>query len=91
MSSKERPLVSGTARKAQTALKPQKTAKKVYAPNPLVPSIMGGVIKPMMKLLSQLLVVAKATPLPRIELGNISDGMAHGTGPQEAPKNSYRI
>ena len=40
----------------------------------------------MMKLLSQLLQVDNATPLALSEDGNTSDGIAHGTGPQEAPK-----
>ena len=56
-------------------------AKNIYAPNPRVPDIMGGVINPMMKLFSQFEVVDKATPFALIELGKISDGIAHGTGP----------
>ena len=81
MSSKLRPFVSGTANQVQTALSKQKIAKKVYAPNPLVPAIIGGVMSPMMKLLSQQDVVARATPFARMLLGKISEGIAHGTGP----------
>lgn len=40
----------------------------------------------MMKLLNQLLQVDNATPFALNEDGNISDGIAHGTGPQVAPK-----
>jgi hypothetical protein len=45
----------------------------------------------MMKLLNQFEHVESATPFALRELGNISDGMAHGTGPQVAPnENMYR-
>lgn len=40
----------------------------------------------MMKLLNQLEHVDSATPFALRLLGKISDGMAHGTGPQVAPK-----
>lgn len=42
----------------------------------------------MMKLFNQLEHVDKPTPFARKLDGNISDGNAHGTGPQEAPKLS---
>lgn len=42
----------------------------------------------MMKLLNQLEHVDNATPFARRLDGNISDGNAHGTGPQDAPKQS---
>lgn len=42
----------------------------------------------MMKLFNQLEHVDKATPFARRLDGNISDGIAHGTGPQDAPKLS---
>ncbi len=42
----------------------------------------------MMKLLNQLEQVDKATPFaPRLD-GNISEGSAQGTGPQDAPKHN---
>ena len=48
----------------------------------------GGVINPIIKLLSQFELVERATPFALKELGKISEGMAHGTGPQLAPKDS---
>lgn len=42
----------------------------------------------MMKLFNQLEHVDKATPFARRLDGNISDGNAHGTGPQDPPKLS---
>jgi hypothetical protein len=39
-----------------------------------------------MKLLSQLEEVERPTPFARREEGNISAGIAQGTGPQLAPK-----
>lgn len=42
----------------------------------------------MMKLLSQFEQVDRATPLARSEEGKTSDGIAHGTGPQDAPKDN---
>ena len=97
MSSKDRPFVSGTKTNVQTNEKRQKTAKNVYAPNPVF-CTKGGVMRPcrrqshavtivewvsseqltMMKLLSQLLAVERATPFPRRLDGNISEGIAHG-------------
>lgn len=40
----------------------------------------------MMKLLPQLDIVLKAQPFARREDGKISAGIAHGVGPQVAPK-----
>ena len=45
-----------------------------------------GVISPIMKLLNQFEHVERATPFARRLEGNISDGIAQGTGPQDAPK-----
>lgn len=42
----------------------------------------------MMKFFNQLEHVDKATPFARKLDGNISDGNAHGTEPQDAPKLS---
>lgn len=79
----------------------QNTAKNTYAPNP-VSRTSGGVIRPIIKLLIQSRLLAglhiwgydllehveMATPFARRLDGNTSDGIAHGTGPQEAPKAS---
>lgn len=43
----------------------------------------------MMKLFSQFEHVDKATPLARRLDGNISEGIAHGTGPHDAPKKRF--
>ena len=40
----------------------------------------------MIKLLNQFEHVESATPLARRDDGNISEGIAQGTGPQLAPK-----
>ena len=40
----------------------------------------------MIKLLPQFDIVLKAQPLARSDEGKISAGMAHGIGPQVAPK-----
>ena len=56
-------------------------------PNPVLIT-RGGVMRPMMKLLSQFEQVANATPFALREDGNISEGTAQGTGPHEAPKLS---
>lgn len=42
----------------------------------------------MMKLLSQLEQVDSATPFARKDEGNTSAGIAHGTGPHEAPNET---
>ena len=39
-----------------------------------------------MKLFSQFEQVERATPFARRDEGNISEGIAHGTGPHDAPK-----
>ena len=44
----------------------------------------------MMKLLNQLLMVARAQPLALIEEGKTSDGIAQGIGPHVAPKVSMK-
>lgn len=62
-------------------------AKKIKAPYP-VASTMGGTIRPMMKLKSQLLTVLHATPLARRLEGKSSEGMDQGMGPQERPKTT---
>lgn len=58
----------------------QKTAENVYAPEPVF-CTNGGVITPMMKLESQFEEADSETPFARKLDGNISDGIAQGTGP----------
>lgn len=44
----------------------------------------------MMKLKNQFEAVERPTPFARSEEGNISEGIAHGTGPHEAPNESMK-
>ena len=58
------PFVSGTRKKAHTAASPHHPPKKMYVPKP-ASSIIGGVIRPTMKLHNQTVAVASATPFDR--------------------------
>jgi hypothetical protein len=104
ISSSVLPAVSGMHKNVKKKASRQKTAKKVYAPAPVFWIRGGVMRpynrlasqcntrrkkqRTMRKLLNQLEQVESATPFALRELGKISDGMAHGTGPHVAPNEN---
>lgn len=72
----------GTASQIKKNEMKQKAPKNIYVPYPIF-AIMGGVIKPTIKLHIQLAEVLIDMALARARSGKISDAYTHPIGPHE--------
>ncbi len=72
------PIVSGTKKNTKTKLRAENPAKRRKAPIPLVFSTRMGVIRPTIKLFTQLDTTAKAVPFDLYDELKTSGGIAQG-------------